>query len=131
MADVPSLAEIDGVESAEVDRQTDVAEAYGDQDPTIGGVTCLATHPSGPDRVLRPDDEHSRGASQLFGDLAVELLAGRDVRVPPHGPALALERGNQSGNASLVVARIGDEDVGHAAGLPPLRVARPLRSALA
>src|SRR6185437_2035807 len=61
---------------------------------------------------------HRLGGIDFRVDLVVESLARRDLRIPPHRPALRLDRGDQRRDARLVGAGVGNEDVSHGRQLP-------------
>ena len=88
------------------------AEAHRDQRAAVGGIARLAAHPARVDRAGRPDDDDRARALELAGDQRVEFLAGRDLGIPPDGPALGLERGHERRHENFVVACVRDEDVG-------------------
>ena len=105
--------DVDGLQRARVDRQRRAVEAYRHQDAAVGGLARLATHPPRLDRIRGPHHQHRIGGGQFGVDQAVELLAGRDRRVPPDRPAASLDRSHQRRHARPVPARVGDEDIGH------------------
>ena len=64
------------------------------------------------ERRHRDDDERPR-TFELARDQRVELLARRDLRIPPDRPALRLDGRDEWRDASLVAAGIRNEDVSH------------------
>src|SRR5688572_673808 len=97
-----------------VDREARALKAHRNEDAALHRVARLAAHPAGLHRSRGPDDKDGSGDLEFRGDLAVEFLTRRDLRVPPDRPALRLDRGHQWRNARLVAAGVGNENVGHA-----------------
>ena len=60
---------------------------------------------------------------ELGGNLAVELLAGRHGRIPPHRPASSLDRRHEWRDARAVSACVGNEYVSHFCVVPEGRAA--------
>ena len=89
------------MDRAHVDRQAGVVKSHRDQDAALGGVARLAAYPAGGHGGRGPDHEDGRGGLELRVDLAVELLAGRDLRVPPDRPALRLNRATSGATRAL------------------------------
>ncbi len=124
--------QIGGVDGHGVDRQLRLVEAHRHQHVALGAEPGFPPHPTRSRRRGRPDHDDGLGCLDLVADQLVELLAGRDRRVPPHRPALRLQRGDKRRDARLVRPRIGNEDVGHQAsptsveGFSPPRRATPL-----
>ncbi|HET9835948.1 MAG TPA: hypothetical protein VFP88_06365, partial [Rhodanobacteraceae bacterium] len=88
------VVEIGGVDRAHVHWQTRLLEPHRHQDAAIGRLARLATHPARRHRRRRPDHQHCPRRGNLRVDLIVEFLARRDLRIPPHRPALRLDRGD-------------------------------------
>ena len=74
---------------------------------------------------LRETDwDANRGRQlELGGNLAVELLAGRHGRIPPHRPASSLDRRHEWRDARAVSACVGNEYVSHFCAVPEGRAA--------
>ena len=106
------LVEVDRVHGAKVDRQLRVLEPHRHQHAAVRGVARLAAHPARIDRARRPDHDQRAGALELARNQRVELIARRNLRVPPDGPALRLERSHERGDQGFVLPRIGNENVG-------------------
>ena len=106
------VVEIRRVHGTKVDRQACVLEANGHQRSPVGGIARLAADPSRVDGGIRPDDDQGAGGVEFPGDQGVEFFAWSDLRVPPYGPPLVLERGYERRDAGLVLPRIGNKYVG-------------------
>ena len=86
-------------------------EAHRDQHATVGRIARLAAHPARFHRVRGPDHDQGPGGFQLARDQRVEFLARGDVGIPPHRPALRLQRRHQRRHPVAIVAGVGNEDV--------------------
>ena len=117
--------EVGRVDRAHVDWQAGAVETDRHQHPAVSGFPGFATHPARRHRLGRPDDQHGAGRGELGADLVVEFLAGSNVGVPPDGPPLGLDRGDERCDECFVGAGVGDEDIGHSArtlaGMPARR----------
>src|SRR5271166_804683 len=70
-------------------------------------------HPVALDRGCRPEHQHALGFVDLLLDDPAELLACRDHPVPPHGPAVRLQRLRDGLGARAILSGVADEDVAH------------------
>src|SRR5262249_41068960 len=65
------------------------------------------------DGSLSPHHNGRARGLQLSRNEIVELLAARNLGVPPYAPALRFKHGDERRNPRFVDPCIGDEDVGH------------------
>ena len=125
------IIEVDGMKSPEIDRQRGLAESHGHEDAAVCSVAGFPADPSGLNGILGPDDEHRGRLRELHGNRPIELLARRDRGIPPDGPAVGLQRRHERRDPVPVAARVGDEDVCHAARSSAARMVDSWRPRLA
>ncbi len=94
------------MESPSVDRQGRLLETQRHEDAAVGAVARLAAHPARLHRDGCPHHDDSPGALQLARNQAIEFFARCNGRIPPHGPALCLEHGDDRRYARLVEAGV-------------------------
>ena len=95
--------EVGRMNRAYIDRQASIVEADRYQHAAIRGVARLALTQRESTDDGGPDHDHRAGPLQFRADQRVELVTGRDFRVPPHRPALRLQRRTQGRDSRLIV----------------------------
>ncbi|MEX5281027.1 MAG: hypothetical protein NW700_05645 [Nitrospiraceae bacterium] len=77
------------------------------------GLTGLRLNPFGIDGLFRPHNDGALGRFEFLSDHRMKRPAGRDVAIPPDGPAICPQRFGELFDPGTVLARITDEDIAH------------------
>jgi hypothetical protein len=105
------------MERAEAERNLHATiEHHRHEPPLIARASCLVAHERGLDRAARPHDDHHLCRCEFAFDHPRIVVAGDQRAVPPHVQAAPDQRFRKRTNAVAILAGVGDEKVGHAAG---------------
>src|ERR1035438_3562919 len=80
---------------------------------TLIPLARLIVHPVAPDRCCRPKHYNAPCFADLLLDDGCDILAGPDVAVPPHGPAMLLQRHGNRFGARAIFPGVADKAVAH------------------
>src|SRR5262249_24556678 len=108
------IAEIRGLHLPVSERLLDRFDQDRRQAAVVDPFPRLVAHELRGDGRLRPEHDDAAGRVQLLLNVVVEVLADRNVPIPPDRPAARLERGCHEPRACFVLARVTQEDVRHA-----------------